>query len=385
MRKNTVGIMLLVASAFTGTLAFRLSTPAIAFYTRDILNTSMAYISVISASFIMTRSFSAVFGGLLLEKKKSIVYLGAIAMIGNALIVNLYPYTSTWVHVMEIKVMNGLLNGISWPIAQFVIAVSSPKEIRSRVTAVYFIFGNFAALLGNYTYAITQDYGLRWQMFFASFFFLLTAFCMLTSYHILYKKIIPKKEEEPKKGKIQIDAKKIIILSSLISFLAAFTFGEITYVYVAETLALDKGTAATMIGLTGFMATLLAYIPSKYADLGKEKKIIIGISVMAGVSPLLAAVKNPFTVFMGILMAIFASQTFRPISRGILASVRRASVAIGGVNAVGNISTTIGQLVFGFAYSSLGEVVIAGIILNASLLIFAPVLLLLLRIAIKIK
>ncbi len=65
--------MLLVASAFTGALAFRLSTPAIAFYTRDILNTSMAYISVISASFIMTRSFSAVFGGLLLEKKKSLV------------------------------------------------------------------------------------------------------------------------------------------------------------------------------------------------------------------------------------------------------------------------------------------------------------------------
>ncbi|AHF79554.1 MFS transporter [Thermococcus paralvinellae] len=384
MRRQYLGIALLIASAFTGTLAFRLATPAVAFYTRDILKASMAYLSIISASFILARSFSALFSGLLLEKRKSLVYLGALAMVGNALAVNLYPFTSSWLHVMGIKLMNGFLNGLAWPIAQFVIAVSSPKEIRSRVTALYFIFGNFAGLLGNYTYALTQGFGLKGQMYFASFFFFLTALCMLISYWLLYEKIVPKKEKEGKEDKAPINPKKILMLSALISLLSAFTFGEITYIYVAETLNLDKGTAATLIGLIGFIATLLAYIPSRFADLGNERKVIITISVLAGISPLLAAVKNPITVSLGILMAIFAAQTFRPISRSILASARRASAAIGGINAVRNLSTTTGQLVFGFAYS-LGEVVILGIVLKAALLIFAPASLLLFGIAIKIN
>ncbi|WP_461866020.1 MFS transporter [Thermococcus sp.] len=384
MKREYLGITLLIASAFTGTLAFRLALPAVAFYTRDILKASMAYLSIISASFILARSFSALFSGLLLERRKGLVYFGALAMAGNALVVNLYPLTSSWVHVMGIKLLNGFLNGISWPIAQFVIAVSSPREIRSRVTALYFIFGNFAGLLGNYTYALTQDFGLKGQMYLSSAFFFLTALFMLLSYWLLYERIVPKRERDMKKSGVQISVKNILMLSALISLLSAFTSGEITYVYVAETLGIDKGRASFMIGLIGFIATLLAYIPSRFADLGSERKVVIFISVLAGLSPILAAVRSSVTVFLGILMAIFAAQTFRPISRSMLASARRASVAIGGINAVRNISTTAGQLIFGLAYS-LGEVVIASVILKAALLIFAPASILLLGIAMRIK
>lgn len=384
MKREHIGIALLIASAFTGTLAFRLALPAVAFYTRDILKASMAYLSVISASFILARSFSALFSGLLLERRKSLVYLGALMMAGNAVAVNLYPFTTSWVHVMGIKLLNGFLNGISWPIAQFVIAVSSPKEIRSRVTALYFIFGNFAGLLGNYTYALTQGFGLKGQMYLSSAFFFLTALFMLLSYWLLYERIVPKREKDTGGSKSRIDVRKILMLSALISFLSAFTSGEITYVYVAETLGMDRGTAAFMIGLIGFVATLLAYIPSRLADLGSERKVVISVSILAGLSPILAAVKSPVTVFLGILMAIFAAQTFRPISRSMLASARRASAAIGGINAVRNISTTAGQLVFGLAYS-LGEVVVAGVILKTALLVFAPASILLMGIAVKIR
>ncbi len=384
MRREHLGIVLLMASAFTGTLAFRLAVPAVAFYTRDILKASMAYLSVISASFILARSFSALFSGLLLEKRKGLIYLGALTMAGNALAVNLYPYASSWLYVVGIKLLNGLLNGISWPIAQFVIAVSSPKEIRSRVTALYFIFGNFAGLIGNYTYALTQNLGLKWQMYLSSTFFFLTALFMALSYWILYERITPKKEGSSKKSGSHMDARKILMLSALISFLSAFTSGEITYVYVSETLGLPKGTAATLLGLIGFIATLLAYIPSRLADLGSERRVIVTISLLAGLSPLLAAIKNPAAVFSGILMAIFAAQTFRPISRSMLASSRRASAAIGGVNAIRNISTTAGQLLFGLAYSW-GEVAVSGIVFKVALLIFAPASFLLLKIAMRIR
>jgi len=137
-RKRLAGILLLILSAFTGTIAFRLATPAIAFYTRDILRASMFAVSLVSMSFVLARAFSSILGGLILERGKRFVYIGAMAMMGNALAVQLYPVTSSWVQVVGIKLLNGFLNGISWPMAQFVLAVTTPKKIRARVTAVYF-------------------------------------------------------------------------------------------------------------------------------------------------------------------------------------------------------------------------------------------------------
>lgn len=77
--QRLIGIALLVVSAFTGTLAFRLATPAVAFYTRDTLSASMLAVSIVSMSFVLARAFSSVFGGLLLEKRKSLLYIGGIA------------------------------------------------------------------------------------------------------------------------------------------------------------------------------------------------------------------------------------------------------------------------------------------------------------------
>ena len=82
-RRRLAGIVLLIVSAFTGTIAFRLATPAIAFYTRDILKASMLSVSIVSMSFVLARAFSSVFGGLMLERGKRLVYIGAVAMMGK--------------------------------------------------------------------------------------------------------------------------------------------------------------------------------------------------------------------------------------------------------------------------------------------------------------
>lgn len=130
-QKRVIGIAFLVLSAFTGTLAFYLATPAIAFYTRDVLRASMLSLSLVSTSFILARAFSSIFGGLILERGKKLVYIGSLAMMGNSIAVQLYSLTSNWFQVVGIKLLNGFLNGLSWPMAQFVIAVATPKEIRA--------------------------------------------------------------------------------------------------------------------------------------------------------------------------------------------------------------------------------------------------------------
>ncbi|NJE61629.1 MFS transporter [Thermococcus sp. 21S7] len=381
-RRRLAGIVLLIVSAFTGTIAFRLATPAIAFYTRDILKASMLSVSIVSMSFVLARAFSSVFGGLMLERGKRLVYIGAVAMMGNALAVQLYPLTSTWFQVAGIKLLNGFLNGLSWPMAQFVIAVATPKEIRARVTAVYFFFGSIASLLGNYVYAYTIDLGLGGQMWISSAFFILTGLIMVASYVLLYDRITPKRKrldgEKP-----SLEPKRVLIIASLMAVIVAFTSGEITYVYVSEALGMEKATTATLIGWAGFLAAMLSYGVSWLADVRSERRMVLLTSIMAALSPLLAAVKTAPTVFLGIFLALFAFQSFRPISRKVLASYHRSSLAIGGVNGVQNLSTFFGGMLFGFAYS-LGEVH-GAVTLNLALLAFTPVSIALLWQSVKLK
>ena len=382
-RPRLLGMALLIVSAFTGTLAFRLATPAIAFYTRDVLKASMLSVSIVSMSFVLARAFSSVFGGLMLERGKKLVYVGAVAMMLNGLAVQLYPLTSTWVQVAGIKLLNGFLNGLGWPMAQFVIAVTTPDEIRARVTSVYFFFGSIASLLGNYVYAYTAGWGFSSQMWLSSAFFLLTGLIMVGSYALLSGWIVPKRKAPGGTEKLSLDPRRILIIASLMAVIVAFTSGEITYIYVSETLGLDKATTATLIGWAGFLAALLSYGVSWMADMGSERGTVVLTSILAAVSPLLAAVKTAPTVFLGIFLALFAFQSFRPISRKVLASYHRSSLAIGGVNGVQNLSTFVGGMLFGLAYS-LGE--LHGVVtLNLALLSFLPVSAALLWETVKLK
>ncbi|WP_297512169.1 MFS transporter, partial [Thermococcus sp.] len=269
-----------------------------------------------------------------------------------------------------IKLLNGFLNGISWPMAQFVLAVTTPKEIRARVTAVYFFFGSMASLLGNYVYAYTVGLGLAGQMWISSAFFVLTGLIMLLSYCLLFDLITPRKKKTTDGERPSLNPRRVLTIASLMAVIVAFTSGEITYVYVSEALGLSKERTAVLLGWTGFLSALLSYFVSWLADVRSEAKMVKLTALLAGVSPILASIKTAPTVFLGIFLALFAFQSFRPISRKVLASYHRSSLAIGGVNAVQNLSTFIGGMLFGLAYS-LGEVHL-GLTLNLALLAFLP-------------
>ncbi len=369
--KRLSGIILLILSAFTGTMAFRLATPAVAFYTRDILKASMFSVSIVSTSFVLARAFSSISGGLMLERGRKFVYIGALAMMFNALAVQLYPLTTSWSQVVGIKLLNGFLNGLSWPVAQFVIAIATPREIRARVTAVYFFFGSVASLLGNYIYAYTVGWGLSGQMWISSAFFVFTGLIMLAAYYLLHGWIAPKRGKTAGAEKLPLDPKRVLIIASLMAVIVAFTSGEITYVYVSEALGLSRAATARLIGWAGFLASLMSYGVSWLADVGSERKTVVLTSVLAAISPILAAVKSAPTVFLGVFLALFAFQSFRPISRKILAGYHRSSLAIGGINGVQNLSTFFGGIIFGLSYS-LGEVNWFFTV-NLALLTFLPV------------
>ncbi|RLF91858.1 MFS transporter [Thermococci archaeon] len=348
-KRNTLAVILLVLSAFTGTLAFRLAVPAIAYYSRGVLKASMVSISVISTSFIFARAFAAVFGGYLVDKRPKLIILGALAMALNAPLVYLYSFASSWIHIVGIKLANGFLNGISWPLAQLAVAYASPRSIRARISAIYFFFGSLASLAGNYLYAFTISIGMRGQMVISGIFYILTGLLMASAYLLIGT--IKKEGKDKKTEEVDVNPRIVIMFGALVSFISAFAFGEITYVYISETLGLEKGKVAMVLGTISFLSSLTSYFISWVADsIGSARALRI-IAVFGFLAPILAGIRTGFTIFSGIFLALLAVNSFRPISRKILVTHSRSSLAIGGINGVQNISTFLGGIIFGFAYT----------------------------------
>ncbi|CUX77400.1 hypothetical protein CHITON_0621 [Thermococcus chitonophagus] len=323
--------------------------PAIAYYSRDVLKASMVSISIISTSFILARAFAAVFGGYLVDKRPKLIILGALAMALNAPLVYLYSLTSSWIHIVGIKLVNGLLNGISWPLAQLAVAYASPKNTRARISALYFFFGSLASLAGNYLYAFTIGLGMRGQMIISGLFYILTGILMAVAYLLIGS--IKREKKVEKREDIEVNPRTVMTFGAIISFISAFAFGEITYVYISETLGLEKGRVAMILGTISFISSLTSYFISWIADsLGSAKALKI-IAVFGFLAPILAGIKTEFTIFLGIFLALLAVNSFRPISRKILVAHSRSSLAIGGINGIQNISAFLGGIIFGLAYT----------------------------------
>lgn len=214
-------------------------------------------------------------------------------------------------------------------------------------------------------------------MWLASAFSLITGLIILTSYVLLDDWIVPRRMKSPDGENPSLDPGRVLVIASLMAVIVAFTSGEITYVYVSEALGLDRATTATFLGWISFLAAMLSYVVSWLADVRGERAMVALTSFMAALSPLFASIKTAPTVFFGIFLTLLAFESFRPISRKVLSTYHRSSLAIGGVNAVQNISTFLGGVFFGLAYS-IGEIHV-GVTLNGALLAFTPVSLILLR------
>ncbi len=145
--------------------------------------------------------------------------------------------------------------------------MATPREIRARVTAVYFFFGSIASLLGNYVYAYTIDLGLSGQMWISSLFFVLTGLIMIIAYILLTDWIVPRREKK-RSQRPSLDPRKVLVIASLMAVIVAFTSGEITYVYVSEALGLEKATTATLLG--GGLASSLPF--SATSHLGSQTR-----------------------------------------------------------------------------------------------------------------
>lgn len=375
--KRFVGIALIVLASFSGTFAFRLSIPVVAFFTRDFLEATMFSVSAIFVVFMLSRALSSVTMGRLLESKKALVFAGSVAMIGNAILVRAYGFAASWTDILALRAINGVLNGVSWPIAQFVVTSTSPESMKSRVSSAYMIAGTVASIVANYVYAYTTKYPMNLQLMISSGGYIITGLLMFSSYFILYKDIVPKKvpkDREKSYGPKNVQIVNYLVITFLLFCSLSFMNGDVFYVYLSEKLSLSKEDTSKLVANISIVASILSYLVAWFADRKNARERVLKHAALIGsLSPLMIMVTFPPIMLLGTILGLTSLRVFTPLIRSYLASkATRVSLAFGSINMFQNMGVMMGQIFFGSLYDLLPSIIFGGLLFSPIAILGIP-------------
>jgi len=351
-----IPILFYFIASFTGTLAFRLSIPVMAFYTREVLGATSFIITLMFISFMVSRALTAIITGYIIDKLPKLIFIAPITMLINTPITYLYSFSSSWIDVVILRLIQGICNGSSWPLVQLSLAQITPKNIRGRILSIYFTIGSIAAISANAIYILIINYPLITKLTISSILFGLTSvlilFGLILSYgHELTLSTKTKYRGTKTKTLSSFSDLSAIIGSFVCSSLTSITLGDIAYVYISETLGVSKALAAQIIMYSSIAGFICSYFISWYADKVSTINALNLSILLATISVPLISIRNFMSIVLGFSLASIGIKSFTPISRRYFTTYSRSpATGIGLINASSNMGTSGGQLIFGYIY-----------------------------------
>ncbi len=356
--KHIIGLMLLISAAFVGTTGFRLAIPFIAYLLREDLGAAMTHIALMGTGFMLARALSSIIFGAIIEKYGRVLLFIVIGMSLNALVINMYAHISSWVEAVILRTLQGFLGGMSWPLIQLVTALASPTNIRGRILSLYFALGSLGIFAGNAIYALIYYVPIDKGLLLSSLIFSSAIILVIIGIRILGFSYYPGlKLRSPKRG-LYGKCKESHILSLsvftggfAVTYGSAIIFGGIAYIYLYEVFSTPKPIAALILGITGMIGIFSSLILGWVAD-KKSEVLAVNIPLMLMVlAPIIFLFKNTILLIMGIVFVSIALRAYMPLSRRIIAThTEQPALGIGEINAIMNLGTSIGQIVFGVSY-----------------------------------
>ncbi len=374
---NSVLLALTFVLSFVGTMAFRISMPAIAFFTRKVLEASALSVGLLTSSFFTARAtFSIITGSLADKFGRKIIYGASLCFILNGLVVQLYALAESVPAVLGVRFLQGILNGVSWVSVQFVLGKSVNESIRGRVYAIYFALGTLGIATGNILYSILSNYPMVYILNISSVLFAIASILTLVI-GLLLKGGTPLSIKKAKKtatmskpGKLGlIKAVPLMVVVLGTTFFSSMVRGDLIYIYINEAFNVTKATAAEVVAFSSLIALVGGYILSWVSDSFGDffaLKITLTIAVIGSI--IMGA--NVFTVaIMGLVLFYIANSGILPISRRIAVThYKLGGTTLGLINASGNIGAVLGASVIGYLYDIFNRSSV--IILGAKLTIF---------------
>jgi len=349
----SIHVILIFILAFLGSLAFRLSLPAIAFYSRIELEASALFIGLLTSIFFIARALSAILSGKLTDKyKHKIIYLVSASFLIHSLVIYLYWYTTDISQVLILRFFQGCLNGLAWIPIQSLLGIIVKPSIRARVYAIYFMLGAMGVMTGNLIYSFMANYPLIYILSLSSIFLILSS-VMAFMIKPGIVGITVKGRSEKVYGKISLEFSILLLLAIVFStgMFNSIVRGDLIYIYMKEGLNLSKASVAQYIAIASLIGLVIGYAISWIADkLGSLLSLRIATIILLSGSLTLSILIN-WASFIALTLVYVGTSSIVPIARKIGVGYKGVEATlIGLINALANVGNVIGSALAGYLY-----------------------------------
>ncbi len=329
------------------------------------ISESFLLLTLFSASFMLGRATAAVWSGKVFDRKYVMAYrIMIISFILLGILALGYLFVSVEIYLV-LRLLFGILSGLSWPVLQSILLSIVHDTTRGRDMSLYFIFGSLGMSTAYFLFGFST---MLISVMVGMFLYILTGIMGL----VLPRRGVAKKRKNktPQRGGgIKIE---FVIIAMELGFVSAILATD-----TITGLLLLKGFSRIQISLILSVATYISIPISLAASYGLatisdkfgEKIILAGLTLLMVFSVIVFIYTSGATSIMIsiILLRIFA-RSFRPILLGLAKSTMSLGSNIGAMNASHNIFTTALSPIVGVLIEAQLPIGIAVLTLGVALL-----------------
>ena len=349
--------------SFAGTLAFRVSVPAVSFYTRSVLEASALGVGLLTSAFFVARASTAVAVGSAVDRwPKALAFAPAPCFALNALAVQLYAYASTLPQVLGIRFLQGVLNGVAWVTVQYLLGRVTEERYRGRAYAIYFASGSLGGVAGNAIYSALAREPMGVVLAVSSSFFLAasglaTLLAYLSKGFLGPALLSTRRGRRPggQRGGSAVAAALLLTVVMGVSVFGSILRGDLVYVYLNEVLGLGRGGAAAFVASASLVALMGGYLLSWLSDRVGEYRALTVATSIAFVGAVCSAITSPLAALLGIALFYTSQSAVTSVSRrAAVTRYRLGGTVLGLLNASSNAGSVAGAALAGWLYDTIG-------------------------------
>ncbi len=359
-QSRLASVLVILAVSFTGTAAFRVSIPAVSLYARGALEATALGVGMLTSAFFFSRALSAVFVGGVADKYGfRVTFLTSACFALNALAVQLYGLSGSIAWFAMIRLVQGGSQRVGWVSVQYVLGRLAPKDVRGRAFAVYFAAGTLGVVAGNALYSSLSNAPLTTTLTASSLLFLTaSALTLVLSYivkgvraGVVASVARGPEATSPTPGLGLVTIIPLTVVVAGYSMVGSVVGGDLTYVYIKESLGIPKYVVADAVAASSIAALAGTYCLSWLSDRVGDRASL-RLSVVVGLAgAFMMSLHSLPLVIAGRALATVGGSAVMSVSRKVAVTYYgRKGVAVGVINATGNAGKVLGSLVAGHLY-----------------------------------
>lgn len=344
-------LLLVMAAVVLVSVATGLARPAIAFYTRYSLESTMLATASLTSSFMLGRMLTSIVSGIASELAPGRKWLLASLPAALAgLVVYMIPSTDSPSLVIALMAVWGLLGGLAWPTVQ--IAVAEMAGGRSGAAlSVYFALGTVGVSAGNWLFGhLDMGYG---EVVRLGALLMVPPALLIGVALGMHPPSGGGRGVRALAGHLRSRLVAWVLLVSLVLGMLNGLLREYFYIYSHEVYGLSREALGGLLGLAGVAAFLAGLASGALADRVGIPPVLAVVTLTAAAGSVLLGIPHGSVLLLGLgfVLASVGVRASMPLTRNrnLLPGAGGAAV-VGLSNAALNLGVLVSPLVAGFLY-----------------------------------